>query len=409
MNVLFIHQNFPGQFGRLAARLAAAGHRVVGLGEHQSMTKRKAIPGVTRVGYPTPRGAGDRTHPYLHRFEGDVRRAQDVVRVAFKLANDGFVPDVIYGNPGWGELLFVKDVFPNAAVIALYEFYFRPRGGDYGFDPQFPADLDSQLRLRIRNATLQLTLDHVDHIVSPTLWQASRLPEWCAERVAVIHDGVDTARCHPDTAAVFAHPRIPKPLTRDNEVLTYVSRNLEPYRGFHRFMQALPTILKARPKAQVVIVGGDEVSYGSAPRSGGNWREVMLKEVGSRIDPSRVHFVGKLPYEQFIVLMQVSSLHLYLTYPFVLSWSVLEAMACGALVLGSDTPPVSEVIEPGRNGLLTSFHDPVQIARDAVAALATRDDYQVVREVARARVVERYDFERVCWPAQVALIERAAA
>jgi glycosyltransferase involved in cell wall biosynthesis len=409
VNVLFIHQNFPGQFGRLAARLAAAGHRVVGLGEHQSMTKRKAIPGVTRVGYPTPRGAGDRTHPYLHRFEGDVRRAQDVVRVAFKLANDGFVPDVIYGNPGWGELLFVKDVFPNAAVIALYEFYFRPRGGDYGFDPQFPADLDSQLRLRIRNATLQLTLDHVDHIVSPTLWQASRLPEWCAERVAVIHDGVDTARCHPDTAAVFAHPRIPKPLTRDNEVLTYVSRNLEPYRGFHRFMQALPTILKARPKAQVVIVGGDEVSYGSAPRSGGNWREVMLKEVGSRIDPSRVHFVGKLPYEQFIVLMQVSSLHLYLTYPFVLSWSVLEAMACGALVLGSDTPPVSEVIEPGRNGLLTSFHDPVQIARDAVAALATRDDYQVVREVARARVVERYDFERVCWPAQVALIERAAA
>lgn len=265
------------------------------------------------------------------------------------------------------------------------------------------------MRLRIRNATLQLTLDHVDHIVSPTLWQASRLPEWCAERVAVIHDGVDTARCHPDTAAVFAHPRIPKPLTRDNEVLTYVSRNLEPYRGFHRFMQALPTILKARPKAQVVIVGGDEVSYGSAPRSGGNWREVMLKEVGSRIDPSRVHFVGKLPYEQFIVLMQVSSLHLYLTYPFVLSWSVLEAMACGALVLGSDTPPVSEVIEPGRNGLLTSFHDPVQIARDAVAALATRDDYQVVREVARARVVERYDFERVCGPAQVALIERAAA
>lgn len=409
MNVLFVHQNFPGQFGRLAARLAAAGHRVVGLGERDRMTKRKAIPGVTRVGYPTPRGGGERTHPYLHRFEGDVRRAQDVVRVAFKLANDGFIPDIIYGNPGWGELLFVKDVFPSAAVIALYEFYFRARGGDYGFDPQFPVDLDSQLRLRIRNATLQLTLDHVDHIVSPTLWQASRLPAWCAERVAVIHDGVDTARCCPDTAAVFTHPRVPAPLTRDNEVLTYVSRNLEPYRGFHRFMQALPAILKARPKAQVVIVGGDEVSYGSAPLGGGNWREMMLKEVGPSIDPSRVHFVGKLPYEQFIVLMQVSSLHLYLTYPFVLSWSVLEAMACGALVLGSDTPPVLEVIEPGRNGLLTSFHDPVQIARDAVAALATRDDYQVVREVARARVVERYDFERVCGPAQVALIERAAA
>jgi len=409
VNVLFVHQNFPGQFGRLAARLVAAGHRVVGLGERERMARLKAIQGVTRVGYPTPRGAGERTHPYLHRFEGDVRRGQNVVRAAFKLANDGFVPDVVYGNPGWGELLFVKDVFPDAAVIALYEYYFRSRGGDHGFDPQFPADLDSQLCLRIRNATLQLTLDHVDHIVSPTLWQASRLPAWCAERVAVIHDGVDTARCCPDDAAVFTHPRVPQPLTRDHEVLTYVARNLEPYRGFHRFMQALPAILKARPKVQVVIVGGDGVSYGSLPRGGGSWREAMLKEVGSEIDSSRVHFVGKLPHDQFIVLMQVSSLHLYLTYPFVLSWSVLEATACGALVLGSDTSPVVEVIEPGRNGLLTSFHDPVQIARDAIAALATRNDYRALREAARGRVVERYDFERVCGPAQVALIERAAA
>jgi len=408
VNVLFVHQNFPGQFGRLAARLVGVGHRVVGLGEREQMARREAIPGVTRVGYPTPRGAGERTHPYLRRLEGDVRRAQDVVRLARQLASEGFVPDVIYGNPGWGELLFIKDVFPDAALIALYEFYFRPHEGDHGFDPQFPADLDSQLRLRVRNATLQLTLDRVDHIVAPTRWQASRLPAWCAERVAIIHDGVDTARWRPEARAKFAHPRLSTPLTRDDEVLTFVSRNLEPYRGFHRFMQALPAILQSRPNAQVVIVGGDAVSYGSAPRTGGSWREVMLREVGSKLDAARVHFVDKLPYEQFLALMQVSSLHVYLTYPFVLSWSVLEAMACGALVLGSDTPPVAEVIEPGRTGLLTSFHDPAQIARDASAALAARHDYQAVRESARARVVERYDFEHVCGPALVALIEQAA-
>jgi glycosyltransferase involved in cell wall biosynthesis len=409
MNVLFIHQNFPGQFGRLAARLAAAGHRVVGLGEHTHIAKRATIPGVERVGYPTPRGAGERTHPYLRRLEGDVRRAQDVVRLAQRLATTGFVPDVIYGNPGWGELLFIKDVFPNAALIALYEFYFRPLEGDHGFDPLFPADLESSLQLRVRNATLQLTLDRVDHVVAPTQWQASHLPAWCAPRVSIIHDGVDTDRCRPDPAAVFRHPRLLRPLTSADEVLTFVARNLEPYRGFHRFMQALPAILQARPSAQVVIAGGDGVSYGSAPSSGACWREVMLREVGAQLDAGRVHFVGKLPYGQFVALMQVSTLHIYLTYPFVLSWSMLEAMACGALVLGSNTAPVAEVIEPGRTGLFTSFHDPVQIAHDAIAALRAREDYRAVRDAARELVAQRYDFDRVCGPAHIALVEQVAA
>ena len=407
MNLLFVHQNFPGQFGRLSAHLAAAGHRVVAIGERDQLERREPVAGVTRVVYPRPRGAGARTHPYLQRLEGDVRRAQAVVRAAIRLREQGFSPEVIYGNPGWGELLFIRDVFPQAALIALYEFYFHPGEGDHGFDPATPATLDSTLRLRVRNATLALTIERADFLVSPTRWQASRVPRPHRNRLSVIHDGLDTARCRPDREARFIHTALPAALTCADEVLTYVSRNLEPYRGFDVFMRALPAILAARPRARVVIVGGDAVSYGSAPASGGNWREVLVREVGAHLDPERVHFTGRIPYADLVALFQVSTVHVYLTYPFVLSWSMLEAMACGALVVGSSTAPVTEMIEHGVTGLLTDFHRPERIAQDVIDALARAHDLAAVRAAARAQVVERFDFERVCAPAQTALIERA--
>lgn len=408
MNILFIHQNFPGQFGRLAARLAAAGHTVLAIGDESQAGRRPPVPGVKRLAYAPPGGSGARTHAYLRRLEADVRRGQEVVRLALRLREAGFVPDLIYGNPGWGELMFIKDVFPDAPLVALYEFYFRPGEGDHAFDDEFPATFDSRLRLRVRNATLALTLDRVDAIVAPTRWQASRLPGHCASRLSVIHDGIDTDRCRPDPAAVFRHPAVPGVLTAADEVITYVARNLEPYRGFHKFMRALPHVLQQRPRATVVVVGGDEVSYGAPPREGGCWRETLLAELGDRLDCSRVHFVGRLPYADFITLMQVSAAHVYLTYPFVLSWSVLEAMACGALVVGSDTPPVTEVIEDGHTGLLAPFDSPAAIGAKMVAALERRHRLEAVRAAARARVVDRYDFERVCGRAQVALLERLA-
>lgn len=406
MNILFIHQNFPGQFGRLAARLAATGHTVLAIGDESQASRRPPVPGVRRLAYSAPGGSGPQTHAYLRRLEADVRRGQEVVRLALRLRASGFVPDLIYGNPGWGELMFIKDVFPDAPLVALYEFYFRPGEGDHGFDEEFPTTFDSNLRLRVRNATLALTLDRVDAIVAPTQWQASRLPGHCASRLSVIHDGIDTDLCRPDPGAVFRHPSLPSTLTAADEVITYVARNLEPYRGFHKFMRALPGILDRRPQAKVVVVGGDEVSYGAPPREGGCWRETLLAELGDRLDRSRVHFVGRLPYADFITLMQVSAAHVYLTYPFVLSWSVLEAMACGALVVGSATPPVTEVIEDRHTGLLTAFDDPAAIGNAVVAALERRHALDAIRVAARARVVERYDFERVCGHAQVALLER---
>jgi glycosyltransferase involved in cell wall biosynthesis len=406
MKVLFVHQNFPGQFGRLAAHLATdRANQVVSIGEAGNIQARGPVPGVRGIGYPKPQAGAQSTHHYLRRFEGDVRRGQAVVRAAMSLRKAGFVPDVVYGNPGWGEQLFLKDVFPSARHISLFEFFFRAGEGDHAFDPEFPSTFDDGLRIRIRNTTLVMTLDAVDRIVCPTQWQASRIPEPYRQRVSVIHDGIDTGLCRPDAAAVFEHPQVPLPLRHGDEVLTYVARNLEPYRGFHWFMRALPQVLAERPQARVVIVGGDDVSYGRTPPQGSNWREVMLDEVGAALDRSRVHFVGRLPFLDFLKLMQVSAVHAYFTYPFVLSWSVLEAMACGALVAGSATPPVQEVIEDGVNGFLLPFFDRAALAGRLAELLAQRGAFDALRVRARERVVERYDFERVCLPAQVKLLE----
>ncbi|MCE2947835.1 MAG: glycosyltransferase [bacterium] len=405
MKVLFVHQNFPGQFGRLAAKLVAdPSNQVVAIGESDLMRARGPVPGVTAIGYPKPRGGGKETHHYLRRFEGDVRRGQAAVRAAMDLKKKGFVPDVIYGNPGWGEMLFLKDVYPTARHVALFEFFFRANEGDHGFDPELPVTMDDCLRLRMRNTTLVMSLDVADRIVCPTHWQASRIPAPYQPKVAVVHDGIDTALCRPDASAVFEHPAVPVPLRFGDEVLTYVARNLEPYRGFHWFMRALPKVLAERPQARVVIVGGDAVSYGRPAPDGKTWRETLLAEVGPRLDLSRVHFTGRLPFAQFVTLMQVSGVHAYLTYPFVLSWSVLEAMACGALVAGSDTEPVREIIDHKVDGFRVPCLDPAALAAHLAKALSVRESSGAMRAAARERVVERYDFERVCLPAQLALL-----
>ena len=209
----------------------------------------------------------------------------------------------------------------------------------------------------------------------------------------------------PDAKARFTLPD-GRVLSAEDEVITYVARNLEPYRGYPSFIRALPELLAARPNAHVVIVGGDEVSYGRKPPEAPNWREHMAREI--TLDPARVHFTGKLPYAQYLALLQVSALHIYLTVPFVLSWSCLEAMSAGCLVLASSTAPVLEAIEDGVNGLLCDFHSPQDIAAKAAQALAARADLTLLRKAARQTVLDRYDLSH-CLPAQMQLVEEVAA
>lgn len=401
VKILFIHQNMPGQYKHLAPAMARAGHEVVFLTQRADVD----LPGVRRATYAKPRAAHAATHHYVRLFENCVLAGQQVVRACLQLQRQGFVPDVIVAHPGWGESLFVKDVWPRVPLLHYCEFYYGGPGSDVGFDPAEPADLDMICRVRARNANLLLSLEACDAGIAPTRWQHSRHPAPLQDKIRVIFDGIDTGMVRPNARAAFTLPT-GRVLTAADEVVTYVARNLEPYRGFPNFIRALPALLEQRPDAQVVVVGGDEVSYGRNPPEAANWREHMLREVP--LDLSRVHFTGKLPYNQYLALLQLSSLHLYLTVPFVLSWSCLEALGAGCLVLASDTAPVAEVIEDGVNGLLCDYHSPADIAAKAVAALAGKADLTHLRRAARQTVLDRYDLSR-CLPAQMRLIEEVAA
>lgn len=405
--ILFLHQNFPGQFRHLARHLAVdQGWRVVGLGEAGNLKRQAAIEGVTTLGYrfapKQPTG-----HAYLQGLETQVRRGQAVLRALLKLKQQGFTPQIIVAHPSWGESLFLREVYPKAHIVSYCEFHYAADGADgadVGFDPEFPApDLDGRCQLRLRNTVHLQALAECDRIWCPSRWQASQIPDAFRAKTTVIHEGIDTRLVAPNPDAVFRHGGLS--LARTDPVITYVARNLEPYRGFHRFMRALPAILKAHPKAQVVIVGGDEVSYGRKPNGAPNWREKMLAEVRRNLDLSRVHFVGKLPYTDYLSLLQVSSVHVYLTYPFVLSWSLLEAMAAGCAIVASRTAPVEEVIADGENGWLVDFFDGEALATKVARCLADPALTNAERKLARQAILESYDLPTGALPRQFGLLK----
>ena len=405
MEVLLVHPNFPGQFRRLAGVLARTpGVRVVGVGDSGWMSGSNTVPDVPVIAYPTPGRSGASTHPYARKFDEAVRRGQQVIKTLAEHKQQGLEPDVILTHPGWGDAFFLRDFFPGAKVIGLFEYFYRARGADVGFDPESPSKLDDIFRLRVLNATQLLALDSCDEGYCPTAWQRSLFPAMWQDRLSVLHEGIDTARVAPDPAAVVTLPDRYM-FKAGDEVLTFISRNLEPYRGYHVFMRALPAIMKARPNCHVVIVGGDGSSYGPKQKPPLTHRQKYLDEVADDIDVSRVHFTGALPYAEYLKVLQVSRLHVYLTYPFILSWSMMEAMSAGCLVLGSSTPPVEEVITDGDNGLLFPFLSHAALAQRAIEALADPARFAPMRQRARETIVQRYDFETVSLPAYMRMLK----
>ncbi|WP_103259005.1 glycosyltransferase [Tabrizicola aquatica] len=403
MKLLFVHQNFPGQFLHLAPEMQRRGHDVRAITE-ASNTHRSAVPLLRYAYKPPPVDPGQTRLGRNYTTMSD--RAVIVARLAQRLRAQGYVPDVIYGHSGWGETLFLKEVWPEARLLVFAEFYYRGEGADSGFDLEFQSRSFDQVMIAQGRAThLGQALVHADRGLSPTRWQADSHPPLLRRNIEVIFDGVDCDRLAPNAAAQFALPdgRI---LKRGDEVLTFVNRNLEPYRGYHIFMRALPDVLAARPDAQVVIVGGNDVSYGQPPKDGGSWKDLFLAEVKDRLDLSRVNFVGQVPYDRLVDLMHVSRVHAYLTYPFVLSWSMVETLAAGTLVVGSNTPPVAEVIQDGITGRLVDFFDVQGWSAALTDALARPEVYQPMRAAAQAMVRERYDLRSVCLPQQIDLLTR---
>jgi glycosyltransferase involved in cell wall biosynthesis len=367
MRLLVLHQNFPGQFGHLVRAWAQRPGWDVRALSRDSAPGLPGFDGLTR--YQLARSPHRHQHPYLRSMEAATLHGQAVVRTLLEMKKKGFKPDAVLAHPGWGESLYVKDAFPDTRLVHFCEWYYNAEGADLGFDPEFPLSFDDRARIRTWNALHALNLTQCDAAVTPTHWQKSRHPEIFHPKITVQHEGIDTEHLGPDPNAAITTPN-GTVLKAGDPVVTYVARNLEPYRGFHIFMRALEKLQQRHKTAHALIVGGDDVSYGERPKDAKHWREKMLREV--KLDPTRTHFLGRLPRAKYIKVLQVSAAHVYLTYPFVLSWSLLEAMACGANIVASDTAPVREVIRHGQNGELVPFFDVGRVSERVSQSIDTR-------------------------------------
>lgn len=408
MRILFIHQSFPGQFKHLAPALAAdPGNEVVA-----STMQKNALTqwqGIRMMAYQASRGTTPNVHPWVSDFEAKVIRGEACFRAALQMREIGFTPDIIIAHSGWGESLFLKDVWPDAKLGIYCEFYYNLKGADVDFDPEFPAKDPAEVcRLRLKNLDNLLHFKVADAGISPTHWQASTFPEPFRSRITVVHDGIDTEVLVPNpNINLTLNGNIM--LSKSDEVITFVNRNLEPYRGYHIFMRALPDLLKRRPYALVLIVGGDDVSYGTQPVGGQKWKNIFASQVRPQIsnaDWARVHFLGNISYQHFIALLQLSTVHVYLTYPFVLSWSLLEAMSVGCAIVASDTQPLREAIRHDESGRLVGFFDVLGLVTEVCALLDDPATRARLGANARAFAVANYDLKTVCLPQQLEWVAR---
>jgi glycosyltransferase involved in cell wall biosynthesis len=406
MRVVFVHQNFPAQFSHIARALLSAGHEVAAITAEGNRNPQIL---------PTLRYKFDRKwlgdpNPLARSVSGKIVQGRAAAAAMLALNNRGFVPDLVFSHIGWGESLAIREVWPDTRSIVHAEFYYSPIGANINFDPEFTQDssFDARYAVRLNNAPILLALADADWGIAPTDWQKSRFPKLLHDKIVVMHEGIDTRLLSPRPYAVFTLPD-GRNLNSDDEVVTFVNRNLEPYRGYHIFMRALPAILAARPRAQAVIVGGDRFSYGARPPKGSSWKEIFFNEVRDRLPLERVHFVGTVPYQQLIELMRISAAHVYLTYPFVLSWSMLEAMSLETLVIASRTRPVEEVITDRENGLLVDFFDIEAWSETVIDALSRPSDYSELRKAGRRTIVERFDLDSHCLPRWMEFAERVGS
>jgi glycosyltransferase involved in cell wall biosynthesis len=400
--ILFIHNNFPGQFPHIAAAALDAGYQIATIGSASANDFRGIVPRRWSLGRGTTLGIFDPAT----RAEADLLRGAAAAHQARLLKADGFIPDLIIGHPGWGETVHMSTIFPGVPQIMFGEFFYLPVGGDVAFDPEFETRNDAQdMRVHAKNAVMALAYAQADVIVSPTAFQASTFPIGLQSRIRIFHEGIslEAATRNPDATLTLPNGRV---LDAKTPTITFINRNYERLRGFHIFMRALPALMAARPDAEVVIIGSDSGGgYGGQLADKVTWKQKMLAEVGDRLDLSRLHFMGRVSHADMIAALSISWAHVYYTYPFVLSWSLVEAMACECLILGSDTGPVRDAITHGETGILNDFFDVEALSRAMIDACANPHNYAKMRSQARDAALAQFDKDKVGVPAWMALIK----
>jgi len=401
--ILIIHQNFPGQFGRLAEALRAQGDQVVAIGGPRATQ----VDGMPMARWSNRRGTTPGIYEQATRAEADLIRGTAAALAARALKERGFVPDLIIAHPQWGETIHIQAIYPDTPQILFGELYYRPYGLDSDFDPEFDLPgLEENMRVHAKNATQALAFTMGARIVSPTRFQADSFPPAFQPMIEVIHEGVDTGRARRKPGATLDLADGQR-IDGKRPVVTFINRRFERLRGFHVLMRALPEFLRACPDAQVVLIGEEKgVSYGRALPDGEEWKDRMLAEVGDRLDMNRVHFLGRVEHDRMIDALSISWAHVYYTYPFVLSWSLIEAMACECLVLGSDTAPVRDAIDNGVNGLLNDFFDVEALTAAMIRAVREPRLFDPLRKAARETVLRRFDSAAVGLPAWLRLIDQ---
>ncbi len=383
MNILFLHRNFPAQFRHIAQEMAKdPNNKVVFITNNDKLQ----LPNINKIIYKLRREVPKNCHRYLRFYEESIIHGQATAEAALALKNQGFKPDVIFGHT-WGNTMFMKAIFPDVPLLCYFEWFYNPEGADVGFDGK-QLNEDGRAKLRCKNSHLLVDLYSCDAGISPTNFQKSQFPKEFHHKIKVLHDGVDTDFCRPNKDAKFLIKDKNIELSAKDEVITYATRGMEAYRGFPEFMRAVEKLLKKRPNAQVIIAGEDRICYG--PKlSGTTFKEMMLKEL-SDLDMNRVHFVGGLPFNEYVKLLQISSAHVYLTYPFVLSWSMLDAMSVGCCIVASNTEPVLEFMKDNYNALFVDFYDVDGLVKKVEYALDNKDKMQEIRHNARKTIVENY-------------------
>lgn len=389
MKILFLHPNFPAQFRHLATLLVQDKQNKVVFG---TMRKEGQMAGVHKAIYTPSREVRPETHHYVRTLESAVLQGQAIYRLGEQLAKQGFVPDIVYGHSGWGPTLFIKDIFPQSKLLCYFEWFYHSRGSDADFDPSEPLSPDDMARIRIKNTPILTDLYSCDRGLCPTQWQRQQFPPEFHSKLHVLHDGIDTTFFKPKPKAKLVLPSVKLDLSDVDEIITYVGRGMEPYRGFPQFMEAVALLQKHRPNCHVVVVGEDRVAYGRTLPDGKTYKQLMLEKLP--LDLSRLHFTGSLPYTQYLQVLQASSVHIYLTRPFVLSWSMLESMSAGCLLVASNTAPVTEVIQDNVNGLLVDFFSPQEICDRTIEALENPDKMQEIRALARETIEKNYDLSK---------------
>lgn len=405
MRICFVHQYFPGQFKRLAQHFVDEGHDVIAF--HRGLVDGRSsaqIDGIRLIQYgrdlPEEPESGA-----LSAVEWYIREAVDVATIAEKLrVEEGWRPDLCYSHTGWGRAAYLHDVFPRAKHVKYCEWFYNNRASS----TEFLHPGGRQLPQRMATSTLNLPilgdLAGAHQLIAPTQWQKSQFPLAMRSNIEIVPDGIDMDFFAPDPHATLTLPD-GRTLSRRDRLVTYATRGADPFRGFAQFIEALGRLQASDPAVEAVILGDRKVYYGIGHGSENHFDDVVAK---ASIDPARTHFLGKLDYSDYRTVLQVSSAHVYLTVPFVLSWSFLEAMATGCAVIGSDTAPVTEFVTDGDNGLLSNFFDTEELAQRMTEMLDAGPRIETMRVNARRTIRKRWSAD-VAIDTHMALVDRLMA